>query len=248
MTKRVLITRSKKRAAELLGLLGRDGIEAFAVPVTKVIYLADLSLPDLADYTWLAFTSVNGVNAFKDTLITSGKSLPETIKIASVGSGTAMEIKRLLRPPDLIPRNPDGLSLAKEILETRDSASELSILWPCAENALTNFPDGLRESGARIDRWICYRVERIESSALAVELKSIAPWDIALFAAPSAVRSFTAAWPRKDGFTALAIGQTTLKELLNSGFSDTAVSDGVSNSDCFLAINEIFNKRNIGSL
>lgn len=248
MTKRVLITRSEERSAELLGLLGRDGIEAFAVPVTKVVYLTDLPLPDLADYTWLAFTSANGVKAFGDTLTKSGKSLPETIKIASVGLGTAMEIERLMRPPNLIPRNPDGLSLAKEILETIDAASELSILWPCAKNALPNFPDGLRESGARIDRWICYRVERIESNTLTAELESIAPWDIALFAAPSAVRAFTAAWPRKDGFTALAIGQTTLRELLNSGFSDTAVTNGVSNFDCSLTINEIFNKRNIGSL
>ncbi|MEE9553972.1 MAG: uroporphyrinogen-III synthase [candidate division Zixibacteria bacterium] len=247
MTKRVLITRTPDRAAKLLDLLRKDGIDSFAVPVTRVVHIADNAIPELDDYNWLAFTSANGVKTFGDALKKYGGFLPVTTKIASIGSVTAKEIKRVLKAPDIVAENADGLTLAGEILETSNDPGELSVLWPCAEKSLLDFPDRLKKAGANIDRWVCYRVEPIDSKTLLTELKSTAPWDIVLYAAPSAVRAFSDAWSERDEFTALAIGQTTLKELKKSGFSDTALSRGVSNRDCAKTINEILDKRNVES-
>ena len=246
MKKRVLITRPKNRAAKLISLLRADGIESFAGQVTEISYITNDPVPDLAKYNWLAFTSANGVAAFYESVKSIGISLPDSIKIAAVGAATADQIERRFRRPDLTASKSDGFALAGEILEASDKAIELSVLWPCAENALPDFPDRLKEAGAAIDRLICYKTEPIEPGLLKKKLESLAPWDIALFAAPSAVLAFAAAWPERTGFVSVAIGQTTFKELKESGFSNRVVCDGKGDSACAASIKRIINKKNVG--
>ena len=65
MNKRVLIVRDPERASALKTKLIGEGVDVFTIPATQTEFLdTNLSLSNLSQYDWLAFTSVNGVKGF----------------------------------------------------------------------------------------------------------------------------------------------------------------------------------------
>ena len=246
MTGRVLITRSSDRAKPLIHELSNNGIEAFAVPVTKtVIDIEGKKLPDLTSFRWLAFTSFNGVDAFTKALRINKRKLPEDLKIAAVGAKTAQITSEKLKTPDLVPSKANGKELAQAIIDDDSGASNSSVLWPCAQNALDNFEKELNELGIEVKCWKCYKTSEIDVNILKPQLMANAPWDIALFAAPSAVKAFNSAWGNEFEFTAFALGLTTASALRENGFSDVAISKGAGVNECVESIINVFNERKL---
>jgi len=246
MAGRVLVTRSPDRAKPLIHELSNHEIEAFAVPVTKtVIDIEGKELPDLTSFRWLAFTSFNGVDAFTKALEINKQKLPDGLKIAAVGATTAQIIRGKLKTPDLVPSKANGKELAQAIIDNDYEASNSSVLWPCAQNALDNFAKELNESGIEVECWKCYKTLEIDINILKPQLMAHAPWDIALFAAPSAVKAFNSAWDNEFEFTACALGSTTANALRENGFSDVAVSKGAGVNECVESIINVFNERKL---
>jgi len=75
--KRIVITRAREQASDLVNHLTDLGAECLEVPTIQVIppddfESLDTAIENLSTYDWLIFTSVNGVNTFFDRLFAKG--------------------------------------------------------------------------------------------------------------------------------------------------------------------------------
>jgi len=203
------------------------------VAVTRTEALHPLPpVPDLARFSWIAFTSRNAVAAFVTALQGQGLEVPGGIRIAVVGRGTGGAVEQSLRAPDLVSAHATGAGLA-HILRSRiqqegglEDGKKGRVLWPCAESTTPGFQHTLEAAGVIVDPWPCYATRPIDPSALRVELQAWWPWGACVFAAPSAVRAFAAAWPLPWSFAPVAIGPTTGAALNAVGVRDVVVSEG----------------------
>ena len=99
--RRVLVTRSRHQAAELVELLEAAGAEAIEAPVLRVAELDDFTALDLALDTasqcdWIVFTTVNGVDGFMRRLMERGRDVRALAgpRIGAAGVGTASRLAR----------------------------------------------------------------------------------------------------------------------------------------------------------
>jgi uroporphyrinogen III methyltransferase/synthase len=108
--RRVLVTRPRAQAGELLRRLEELGAATYLLPAVEVRPLADHSAVDAAlarldEFDWLVFTSVNGVDAFLRRLFEIGRDLRALgrLKLAAIGPATADALRRFHLNPDLVP-------------------------------------------------------------------------------------------------------------------------------------------------
>jgi uroporphyrinogen-III synthase len=227
MSARVYIARHPDRASGLIQHLHQRGIESFALAVTETAFLIkEKAIPDLNQFGWLAFTSVNAVNAFADALQNSGTKLPADIRIAVVGPATAKETEQKLRVPNLTSESSYGKDLADEIVCQHDDRLPRKVFWPCAKKTTSGFAQNLTQSDFDIFPWVCYETVPLPPEYIQVHLNPQKPWDVAVFAAPSAVKAFARAWEDSWDFFCVAIGQTTASTLQDCGIPHPVVSNG----------------------
>jgi uroporphyrinogen-III synthase len=188
------------------------------------------------EYNCIAFTSVNAVNAFNMILRKGGIRLNKEVKFCAVGPSTAFAAENAFRKPDIVPENNNAVSLAEAIIENIEHPGKLKALWPCGKEALPDFEEVLSEAGANVNRFECYLTEALDPGDIKSDLRKVAPWDLAFFAAPGAVKAFSITWEDKSGFIAAAIGPTTEKALINEGYENIVTSKGTSVTDCAGAI------------
>lgn len=108
--KRILVTRARAQSSKLSEQIRRLGGEALEFPLIRIEKTVDPStfheiLTPLDAYTWVVFTSQNGVDAFFEALWDAGKDARSlgTARIAAVGSATGEALKGWGLRADLIP-------------------------------------------------------------------------------------------------------------------------------------------------
>jgi uroporphyrinogen III methyltransferase/synthase len=108
--KRIVVTRPKHQAGDLVRRLEQLGAIPFVLPAVEVRELDDWSavdraLADLSRYRWLVFTSANGVHAFLGRLWATGRDLRALAgtKLAVIGPATAEALRSYHLVPDLVP-------------------------------------------------------------------------------------------------------------------------------------------------
>jgi uroporphyrinogen III methyltransferase/synthase len=108
--KRVLVTRPRHQADELVHRLEQLGAVAMLLPALQIREPADWSpvdraLANLDEYHWLVFTSANGVQAFVRRLRSGGRDLRALghLRLAAIGEQTAAALRSYHFEPDLIP-------------------------------------------------------------------------------------------------------------------------------------------------
>ena len=110
--RRVLVTRPRHQAADLLHRLELLGASSFLLPAIEIRELADWSAVDAAQekmrqggFDWLIFTSVNGVDMFLKRLRQRGRDLRDlgSVKLAAVGTATAAKLRESHLEPDIVP-------------------------------------------------------------------------------------------------------------------------------------------------
>lgn len=160
--KTVLVTRAREQASLLTERLEALGARCFEAPVIKVVppdsyQQLDDSITRLADYHWLIFTSVNGVDAFFDRLHRQkldARALGK-VKVAAIGAATAARLKEQGVYADLIPVEfrAEGIiaALAPQV------QAGANILIPRALVARDILPEKLTEMGAKVDVVPAYR-------------------------------------------------------------------------------------------
>jgi uroporphyrinogen III methyltransferase/synthase len=106
----VLVTRPRHQADGLMGRLRELGAVPYLLPTVEVREPADwapvdAALANLDSYSWLVFTSSNGVHALVRRLLATGRDLRAmgSVKLAVVGPSTAAALRTYLLMPDFMP-------------------------------------------------------------------------------------------------------------------------------------------------
>jgi uroporphyrinogen III methyltransferase/synthase len=193
---RILVTRSRNQASDLVSLLEKKGAQPIEFPTIKIeppqsFEQLDAAINGLNKYQWAVFTSANGVDFFFDRLQALGKDLRELkgIKMAAIGPATA---KRLAGLQLLIDYVPDEYR-AEAVIDgfKKVGVAGLNILIPRAEVAREILPEQLREMGATVDVATAYRT--VSDDSKVDEIKGMLTGkeiDIVTFTSSSTAKNF----------------------------------------------------------
>ncbi len=168
--RRILVTRPRRQAAELIARLEEAGAEAVALPTIAIIDPpdwgpTDRALARLADYDTLLLTSVNGVERFFARLAHHGLAAAdlEHLETVCVGPKTARAAAARGRECQSIAKEYAAEGILK--LFAGRKLNGRKFLFPRALKARELLPETLRRQGARVDLVPVYQTIFPEASA-----------------------------------------------------------------------------------
>ncbi|NTW72282.1 MAG: uroporphyrinogen-III C-methyltransferase [Eubacteriaceae bacterium] len=148
--KKILVTRAREQASSLtekIHDLGGEAVEFPTISIKDISPQTDIveQIKNLKDYSWLIFTSQNGVRIFFENLFKAGFDVRQLshIKIAVIGKVTADELMKYSLKPDIIPAKYIAESIYEEILPLLKP--EDKILIPRAKEARDYLTDQLKK-------------------------------------------------------------------------------------------------------
>ena len=229
--KRVVVTRAREQASNLVEKLAGLGADCLEYPTIKIVPAADDkplrdAIVRLPKFNWIVFTSVNGVKYFFDQLFEMGKDARALghLSTAAIGPATAERLLAYGIKSDIIPENYRAESVV-DAFRKQDLKGQ-KILLPRAKDARPVLPVELRKLGAEIDEVPVYLTEKVQDNAdqliEQLESKTI---DMITFTSSSTVRNFKALVPPErfkklmDGITIAAIGPITADTAKDLGFN-----------------------------
>ncbi|MGZ0172509.1 MAG: uroporphyrinogen-III C-methyltransferase, partial [Planctomycetales bacterium] len=137
------------------------GAQPILMPAIKIEPIDDWSEVDatlqrLADFDWLVFTSVNGVQAFLDRLWKQGGDARQLagVKIATIGTSTAESVARYHLRADLVPDEFRAEMLAKAMAPL---VKGQNVLWARASRGREVLPQELTNAGATVEELVVYQ-------------------------------------------------------------------------------------------
>ncbi len=198
--KKVLVTRTRQQASELVRLLERKGAGCIECPTIEVRQVDDLSILDDAiknasSFHWIIFTSPNAVKFFflrVDQLGMDVRALGNA-KIATVGSSTAKALEQHHIRVDAVPEDFRAEGLL-DYFSKEDMAGK-KVLIPRAVKAREILPDGLREMGADVVVAPAYETVPPQVAPQTLELLEEEKIDVVTFTSSSTVNNFFKAVP-----------------------------------------------------
>ena len=197
--KRVLVTRPRGQATELVDQLEAMGAEVIEAAMLRIEPPEDYGPLDEAceragSFSWIVFASTNAVDAFMGRLLrgaTDARALGG-VKLCCVGPSTAERLARHGLKADVVP----GEYRAEALVRAMSAAGEMSglkILLPHADIGREVIADELRSQGAHVTEVIAYRtvstdVER-DGGPDIYRMLLERRLDVVTFTSPSAVRN-----------------------------------------------------------
>jgi len=159
--KRVMITRPGRQAKGMTNLIESLGGEPWEFPTIEIAPPSDFSPVDNAierieEYSWLVFTSINGVTAFFERMIHLRKDIRrlKDIHISAIGTKTEAELKKMGLFCAYVPEEYTSEALVDGL--KRELKQGDRILIPRAETAPDVFGN-LRDAGLEVDEVPAYR-------------------------------------------------------------------------------------------
>ncbi len=157
---RVLVAGTPGTSAKLRDRLEALGADVMAQPAIQVTdppdwAPVDAALDRLDQYSWLVFSSGNGVDFLLRRLYEHGWDARRLgrAKLAAVGAGTAERLERHNLRADLVPEKFVAESLAEALLA---EAEGKRFLVARASRGRQVLADALREAGAHVDQVVVY--------------------------------------------------------------------------------------------
>ncbi len=155
--RRILVTRPREQAADLILKLEATGAEAVTLPTIMICDPpdwgpADTAIDNLAAYTWLLLTSINGVKRFIGRLADHGHDPGPAcahLKVVCVGPKTASVAGRAGLKSRTVAREYAAEGIIK-LFSGRNLNGE-RFLFPRALKARELLPESLRRLGAEVD-------------------------------------------------------------------------------------------------
>jgi uroporphyrinogen III methyltransferase / synthase len=229
--KKMVITRARKQASDLVKRLSDLGAHCIEAPTIRVTEPQDYTpmdqaITDLSRFDWIVFTSVNGVHFFFERLFELGHDVRHlhTLKTACIGPATAQRLRDFGLNADIIPES----YRAESVIEAfKDQAMKgTHILIPRAMEARPILPVELRNMGAEVTEVTAYETIGVtdKTDELIEQLRNGAI-DLVTFTSSSTVKSFAALLPldEKAGLmkkvTVACIGPITAETAGELGFS-----------------------------
>jgi uroporphyrinogen III methyltransferase/synthase len=186
----IVVTRAREQASDLrtrLEALGAAVVELPAISIEPMPF----TVPDLASYEWVVFTSVNGVTAwFERGLAPKGLDARALagVKVAAIGPGTAAALAGRGIVADLVPERFVAESLLDAFPEPSFTGGR--VLVARAEQARDVLPDGLAARGYDVDVLPVYRT--VAATPDPDDLARVRAGDVSAitFTSSSTVRNF----------------------------------------------------------
>lgn len=211
--RRIVVTRARAQASELVHQLAALGADVWCVPVIRIEPMPDLAplqraLEALPTYDWAVFTSANTV-----AIACAEPAQYARTPVAAIGPATAAALAERGIAVALVPEPHVAEALVAAL--TARGVRGARILIPSAERARPVLADGLRAAGAVVDVVPVYRTVADDASAadaLARELQAGAV-DAVTFTSSSTVEHFAALIgpdaASAGGYVAAVIGPVT---------------------------------------
>jgi uroporphyrinogen III methyltransferase/synthase len=198
--RRVLVTRPREQAGELVDRLTALGAEAIASPLIRVTPPDDweplrAAAASAHTYDWIVFTSANAVASFMKALLESEHDvrLLKGPRLCAVGKGTADKLAQYCIKADLVPDEFRAEAAVTAITAT-GPLKGTRVLLPRADIGREVIGEQLRQAGAFVTDVIAYhtRLEDTpgEGDPDVYGLLLQGRIDVVTFASPSSVRSF----------------------------------------------------------
>ena len=215
--KRVLVTRPREQAAELVERLEAMGAETVEAPMIQIVPPDDYGPLDAAcaridAFDWIIFSSAVAVDAFIGRLLKTPLDLRALggVKLCSVGPATSERLARHGLKVDLTPAEYRSEAVLHAISKN-GNVRGLRILLPHADIGRELIAEELRKQGADVTEVVAYRTIATELDhegepdvyRMLLERRL----DVVTFASPSAVRSFVGTLGREPAADLL---QTTI--------------------------------------
>jgi len=195
---KVIVTRPRDQAEELVRRLQELGAECLIYPTIRIVpprsyEKLDRALQNLHSYHWVVFTSANGVRAVLDRMAALGMEPSDLglMGVAAIGPATREALEEWGIQVSLSPREyrAEGLVEAFSSLDIRGKR----VLLPRAEEARDILPKSLRTLGAEVDVVPAYRtVPDTENGQALRALLAQGEVNAITFTSPSTVRNFLA--------------------------------------------------------
>ena len=160
--KRVLVTRTRTQASGLSEMLAAEGAEPVELPTIEVLPLEDYSRVDravasLQTYSWVVFTSANGVDAFFSRMEALGLDSRAfgDVQVGAIGPATEAALAQRGIRADFVPPRyvSEAIVEAMGALEMKGSR----VLLPRADIGRDELPEGLARLGAEVEPLPVYR-------------------------------------------------------------------------------------------
>jgi uroporphyrinogen III methyltransferase/synthase len=235
--RRIVVTRSREQASELVQALADLGAECLECPTIRVGPPDDpapleRAIAGLAGVHWIIFTSVNGVRFFFERLFALGRDVRDMghLRTACIGPATAERLRAFGLKSDILPQSFRAESIV-EAFRGEDVRGRV-LLLPRAQEARAVLPRELGEMGAEVREVPAYRTRRAEGDPGALlerlEEKTI---DLFTFTSSSTVKNFKALLPGErfaelaGSVPAACIGPITADTARELGFDVRVVAD-----------------------
>lgn len=161
--KRIVVTRSREQAGELVEMLEELGASPIVAPAIRIAptdepEALDRAAAEIGTFDWVIFTSANGVDAFMHRLLEGPGDVRDLkgVRICTIGPSTSSRLARYGIKVDLTPDE----YRAEAILDALQSKGEVEgkrFLLPRADIARELLADELRRHGADVVEVAAYR-------------------------------------------------------------------------------------------
>ena len=253
MGKRIVVTRAREQASELVKVLSDLGAECLECPTIKVVppddwKPLDTAIENLFSYDWLVFTSVNGVNFFFERLFKQNRDVRalSNLRTASIGPATAKRMFDFGLKSDIVPKN----YIAESVIEAfaQEDIKGKRVLLPRAKEARPILPVELAKMGAEVNEVTAYRTEEVRDNVdilmTGLEQGTV---DLITFTSSSTVKNFHALIPPAKfndlmkGVTIAAIGPITADTAKELGIDIHIIAKSYTIPGLCDAIKEFYN-------
>ncbi len=160
--KRIVVTRSREQAAELVDMLEERGAEAIQAPTIRIappedMEALDRACADAGAYDWIVFTSANAVDAFMRRVLANGDIRDlKGVRLCAIGPSTAQCLSRYGIRVDLTP----GEARSEAVIDALQAAGTVKgarFLLPRSDIGREVLADQLRDAGAEVSAVAAYR-------------------------------------------------------------------------------------------
>ena len=166
--KRIVVTRPREQAADLVEQLEGLGAAVVEAPMIRIVPPEDFAPLDAAcaeagSFDWIVFTSVNGVDYFMRRLQAGPGDIRNLkgVRLCAIGPGTADRLVRHGISADLMPPEYRAEAVLDALRATADLAGK-RVLLPRADIARELLAEELRKSGATVVEVVAYRSVPVE--------------------------------------------------------------------------------------
>lgn len=247
--RRIVVTRPRDRADELVAALEAEGAEVVTFPAIEVVGPEDprrleAAAATLADFDWVVFTSVYGVSALAGASArATPPTPPEGPRAACVGPATADAAREAGWRVAVVPERATGAALAAALVAA-GVGEGTRVLFPKAADAREELPAVLRAAGAAVEEVEAYRKQGPTGAAGPLRRAlSEGTIDLLTFTSPSTVHNFSRFFGElRHAVPVVVIGPTTARAAVEAGLRVAAVASEHTTAGLVAAVVGVFSE------